>query len=80
MCFLALVLPVSIVCYGIAKCIREITRGSKKCGYLMTNDLVYDQTIKVIFYYWKYSLLCFNFPLIYKKSLVLSYFFTNCLL
>ena len=31
------------VCYGIAKCIREITRGSVMCGYLMTNDLIYDR-------------------------------------
>ena len=36
------VLPVFIVCYGIAKCIREITRGSVMCRYLMTNDLIYD--------------------------------------
>ena len=37
-----LVLPVFIVCYGIAKYTREITRGRNMCRYLMTNDLVYD--------------------------------------
>ena len=36
-------LPVFIVCYRIAKCIREITRGSNMCHYLTTNDLVYDR-------------------------------------
>ena len=36
-------LPVFIVSYGIAKCIREITRGSVMCCYLMTNDLIYDR-------------------------------------
>ena len=38
-----LVLPNElIVSYGIAKPIREITRGSVMCHYLMTNDLIYD--------------------------------------
>ena len=37
------VLPVFIVCYGIAKCIREITRVSVMCLYLTVNDLIYDQ-------------------------------------
>ena len=32
-----------IVSYGIAICIREITRGSVLYHYLMTNELVYDQ-------------------------------------
>ena len=41
---IVLVLPnVFIVSYGIAKCIREITRGSVMCRYLMTNELIYDQ-------------------------------------
>ena len=35
MFLLVLVLPVFIVCYGIAQCIREITRGSNMCCYLM---------------------------------------------
>ena len=30
-----------IVCYGIAKCIREITRGGVMCRYLMTTELIY---------------------------------------
>ena len=30
-------------CYGIAKCIREITMGIVMCRYLTTNDLIYDQ-------------------------------------
>ena len=35
------VLPnVFIVSYGIAKCIREITRGNVICRYLMTNELI----------------------------------------
>ena len=29
--------------FGIAKCIREITRGSVMCHYLTANDLIYDQ-------------------------------------
>ena len=28
---------------GIAKCIREITRGSVMCCYLTASDLIYDQ-------------------------------------
>ena len=43
MCLLVLVLPVFIVCYRIAKCIREITRGSVMCRYLMAKDLIYDR-------------------------------------
>ena len=35
-------LPVFSVSYGIAKCKREITRGSVMCHYLMTNKLIYD--------------------------------------
>ena len=31
------------VSYGIAKCIREITRGSAMCRYLTTNELIYDR-------------------------------------
>ena len=38
-----LVLPVFIVSYGIAKCIREITRGSVMCRFLTTNELIYDR-------------------------------------
>ena len=39
-----LVLPnVFIAAYGIAKCIREIIRGSVMCRYLMTNELILDQ-------------------------------------
>ena len=34
------VLPVFIVSYRIAKCIREITRVIVMCRYLMTNDLI----------------------------------------
>ena len=34
---------VFIASYGIAKCVREITRGSVMCRYLMTNDLIYDR-------------------------------------
>ena len=37
------VLPVFIVCYGIANRIREITRGSIMCRNLTANDLIYDQ-------------------------------------
>ena len=37
-----LVLPVFIVCYGIAKCIREITR-EVLCRYLMTNEYNQDR-------------------------------------
>ena len=37
MCLRVLVLLVFIVCYGIAKSIREITRGSIMCHYLTTN-------------------------------------------
>ena len=29
--------------YRIAKCIRELTRGSIMCSYLMANDLIYDE-------------------------------------
>ena len=36
-------LPVFVVCYRIAKCIREITSGSVMCRYLMANDLICDQ-------------------------------------
>ena len=36
-------LPVFIVCYKIAKWIREITRGSVMCHYLTANDLIYDR-------------------------------------
>ena len=43
MCLQALVLLVFIVCYGIAKYIREKTRGSVMCRYLMANDLIYDR-------------------------------------
>ena len=43
MCLRVLVLSVFIVCHGIAKCIREIAKGSKMCLYLTTNDLIYDQ-------------------------------------
>ena len=40
---IVLVLPnVFIVSYGIAKCIREITRGSVMCHYLMINELILD--------------------------------------
>ena len=38
-----LVLPVFIASYVIAKCIREITRGSVMCRYLTTNELIYDR-------------------------------------
>ena len=38
MCLRALVLPVFIT-----KCIREITRGSVMCCYLIANDLIYDR-------------------------------------
>ena len=31
-----------IVSYRITKCIREITSGSVMCGYLTTNELIYD--------------------------------------
>ena len=31
-------LNVFIVSYGVAKCIREITRGSLMCRYLRTNE------------------------------------------
>ena len=34
---------VFIVSYGIAKCIREITKVSVMCHYLMTNELIYDR-------------------------------------
>ena len=34
---------VFIASYGIAKCVREITRGSVMCRYLMTNELIWDQ-------------------------------------
>ena len=34
---------VFIVNYGIAKCVREITRGSVMCGYLTTNKLIWYQ-------------------------------------
>ena len=38
---IVLVLPdVFIVSYGIAKYIREITRGSVMCHYLMYNELI----------------------------------------
>ena len=38
---IVLVLPnVFIVSYGIAKCIREITRGSVMCRYLTTDELI----------------------------------------
>ena len=43
MCLQVSVLRVFIVCYGIAKCIREITRGSVMCRYLTANDLIYDR-------------------------------------
>ena len=43
MCLRVLVLSVFIVCYRIAKCIREITRGSVMCRYLTSNDLIYDR-------------------------------------
>ena len=43
MCLQVLVLPVFIVCYRIAKCIRGITRGSVMCHYLTTDDLIFDQ-------------------------------------
>ena len=33
----------SFMCYRIAKCIREITRGSIICRYLTTNNLVCDR-------------------------------------
>ena len=39
---------VTIECYGIEKCIREITRESVICRYLMTNDLIYDQMKQVV--------------------------------
>ena len=42
----ALVLVLSnvfIVSYGIAKCIREIIRGSVMCHYLTTNELIKDR-------------------------------------
>ena len=42
MCLRVLVLPLFIVCYRIAKCIVEITRGSVLCPYLTANDLIYD--------------------------------------
>ena len=32
-----------MVSYGIAKCLREITRGSVMCRYLTTNELIYDR-------------------------------------
>ena len=43
MCLWVLVLPVFIVCYRSAKCIREIRRGSVMCRYLTANDLIYDR-------------------------------------
>ena len=38
----ALLLLVFIVCYGFAKCIREITRERVMCHYLTTHELIYD--------------------------------------
>ena len=38
-----LVLPVFIVSYGIAKCIKEIASGSVMCHYLTANELIYDR-------------------------------------
>ena len=41
---IVLVIPnVFIVSYRIAKCIREIARGSVLCSCLMTNELIYDR-------------------------------------
>ena len=34
---------VFIASYEIAKCVREITKGSVMCLYLTTNELIYDQ-------------------------------------
>ena len=31
------------VSYGIAKCVREITRGRVMCSYLTTIELIWDQ-------------------------------------
>ena len=40
---IVLVLPnVFFVSYRIAKCIREIIRGSVMCRYLMANELILD--------------------------------------
>ena len=36
-------LPVFIVSFGIAKCIKEITSESVMCRYLTTTELIYDQ-------------------------------------
>ena len=40
MCFQVLVLPVFIVCYRIAKCTREITRGSVMCCYFILKNAI----------------------------------------
>ena len=49
---LVLVLPnVFIVSYGIAKCIREITRGSIMGRYFMTNVKVFFLGFKKRAYY-----------------------------
>ena len=39
-----------IVSYRIAKCIREITRGSVMCRCLTTNDLIYDRMKQFVQY------------------------------
>ena len=63
MCLWVLVLPVCIVCYRIAKSIREITRGSVMCCYLTANDLIYDpmNTLYNSIFSWENNF-C-NFPL-----------------
>ena len=38
-----LLTDVFIASYRIAKWVREITRGSVMCRYLMTNELIWDQ-------------------------------------
>ena len=43
MCLQVLVLLVFIVCYQIAKCMREITRGNVMCHYLTANYWIYDR-------------------------------------
>ena len=39
----SIVLLLIIVCYGIAKCIKEITKGSVMCHYITANYLIYDR-------------------------------------
>ena len=38
-----IIIFVFIASYGIAKCVREITRGSVMCRYLTTKELIWDE-------------------------------------